>query len=54
LARFGYMGAAKAVMSFLGVEVGPVRLPNANLTTEQRASLRAGLEQLGFFDWVHS
>jgi N-acetylneuraminate lyase len=54
LARFGYMGAAKAVMSFLGVEVGPVRLPNANLTLEQRASLRAGLEQLGFFDWVHS
>jgi N-acetylneuraminate lyase len=52
LGGFGYIAAAKVVMGFLGVDVGPARLPNANLTTEQRAHLRAGLERLGFFDWV--
>lgn len=54
LAGFGYMGAAKAVMGFLGVDVGPARLPNANLTEEQRGRLRACLERLGFFDWVRA
>ncbi|QEL17962.1 dihydrodipicolinate synthase family protein [Limnoglobus roseus] len=52
LAGYGYMGAAKAVMGFLGVEVGPARLPNTNLTIEQTRSLRASLEELGFFHWV--
>lgn len=52
LAGFGYMGAAKALMSFLGVNVGPARLPNTNLTSPQNEQLRANLEQLGFFDWV--
>lgn len=54
LAGFGFIGAAKAVMGFLGVEVGPARLPNTNPTMEQRAKLRASLEQLGFFDWIDS
>lgn len=49
LAGFGYMAAAKATMEFLGVPVGPARLPNANLTGEQRTHLRNGLEALGFF-----
>lgn len=52
LAGFGYMGAAKAVMGFLGVDVGSARLPHTNLTAEQKDELRAGLERLGFFDWV--
>ncbi len=39
LAGYGYLGAAKTVMGFLGVEVGPARLPNANLTAEQRRTL---------------
>lgn len=52
LAGFGYLGAAKAVMGLLGVEVGPVRLPNANLTSEQRTRLQTSLERLGFFDWI--
>jgi N-acetylneuraminate lyase len=54
LAGFGYMAAAKAVMGFLGVEVGPARLPNTNLRPEQREPLRAGLDKLGFFDWVRT
>lgn len=52
LAGYGYMGAAKAVMKMVGVDVGPARLPNANLTPEQVAKLRGELEKLGFFDWV--
>jgi N-acetylneuraminate lyase len=52
LAGYGYMAAAKAVMGFLGVDVGPARLPNANLTAEQRDRLWGDLENLGFFDRV--
>ena len=51
LASYGYMGAAKATMSMLGVDVGPARLPNTSLTSEQQRSLRKDLETLGFFDW---
>jgi N-acetylneuraminate lyase len=52
LASFGYMGAAKATMKMLGVDVGPARLPNANLTAAQIKQLRHQLDSLGFFDWV--
>jgi N-acetylneuraminate lyase len=51
-AGLGYMGAAKAAMGMLGVNVGPARLPNQNLTPEQTSSLRGQLEGMGFFDWV--
>jgi len=54
LASRGYMGAAKATMKMLGVDVGPARLPNGSLNAEQQATLRADLEKLGFFDWVRS
>ncbi|HEY1378927.1 MAG TPA: dihydrodipicolinate synthase family protein [Gemmataceae bacterium] len=52
LSGFGYMAAAKAAMGFLGVDVGPPRLPFAPLTGESRDGLRAELERMGFFDWV--
>ena len=52
LASYGYMGAAKATMQMLGIDVGPARLPNTTLTTEQAAKLRGELEALGFFDWL--
>ena len=52
LSSFGYMAAAKAVMGFLGVDVGPPRLPNPSLTGEQRNRLRQSLERLGFFEWI--
>jgi N-acetylneuraminate lyase len=48
----GYMGAAKAVMGMLGVEVGPARLPNGTLDSAQQAGLRNELEKLGFFNWI--
>ena len=52
LAGYGYMGAAKALMQMLGVDVGPARLPNENPTAAQCTELRSRLEQLGFFQWV--
>jgi N-acetylneuraminate lyase len=52
LARYGYMAAAKTVMSFLGVEVGPARLPHGNLTDGQRNDLRRSLDEQGFFEWI--
>lgn len=52
LAGFGYLGAAKAVMTMLGVDVGPARLPNANLSPTQRTELQTALERLGFFEWI--
>ena len=54
LARHGYMGAAKATMSMLGVDVGPPRLPNDSLTADQQRTLRRELETLGFFDWIRA
>jgi N-acetylneuraminate lyase len=52
LAEFGYMAASKATLEFLGVDVGPARLPNANLTPEQRSRLAAALDRLGFDAWI--
>lgn len=49
---YGYMGSAKALMTMLGVDVGPARLPNEALTPDQYKDLQNRLEQLGFFDWI--
>jgi N-acetylneuraminate lyase len=52
LASHGYMGAAKAVMEMLGVEVGPPRLPCAALDASRTRALRAELERMDFFNGV--
>ncbi|NWG14355.1 MAG: dihydrodipicolinate synthase family protein [Acidobacteria bacterium] len=54
LSGYGYLGAAKAVMALLGVDVGPARTPNTNLAAAQVASLEKDLEQLAFFDRIRS
>lgn len=48
LSRYGYMAAAKYVMTCLGVPVGPARLPLGNLNDETKQSLRSELEAAGF------
>lgn len=53
LASHGYMGAAKAVMAMLGVEVGPPRLPCAALDAGQTRALHAELEEMDFFHGVN-
>ncbi len=52
LAARGYLASAKALMGMLGVDVGPVRLPNQSLTAVEVASLQAELERIGFFGWL--
>jgi N-acetylneuraminate lyase len=52
LARYGYLAASKATMGFLGIDVGPIRLPNSNLSVEQSRQLRDQLRDIGFFDWA--
>ena len=52
LAKGGFMASARCVLGLLGVPVGPPRLPHRPLDSNQEAVLRAGLEKLGFFDWL--
>lgn len=52
IGRYGYSAAAKAVMSLVGVDCGPPRLPLRALEGEQVAALRDDLERLGFFEWI--
>lgn len=52
IVKYGFIGATKAVMKMLGVDVGPARLPNVTLSEDQFASLRNELEKMGFFDWL--
>jgi N-acetylneuraminate lyase len=52
LGSFGYLGAAKALMEILDVPVGSARLPNSNLTADQKKELRGELETMGFFEWI--
>ncbi len=54
LVAHGFIGATKAVVGMLGVEVGPARLPLANPSPEGVTRLRAGLEGIGFFEWARA
>ena len=51
IAGTGYMGTAKALMSRLGVPVGPARAPFGNPTRDQVDALMARLAELGFGEW---
>ena len=48
MCRHGGMAANKAILSFAGVDCGPVRLPLRDLNAEQRKALRSDLEKAGF------
>jgi N-acetylneuraminate lyase len=52
LNRYGGLAAGKTVMKFLGADCGPVRLPLRALAPEDEASLRAGLDAIGFFRYA--
>lgn len=52
VAHYGYLGASKIVMTMLGVDVGPARLPLTTPNVDQIQRLRTDLEVLGFFDWL--
>jgi N-acetylneuraminate lyase len=52
IVRHGFIGSTKAIMTMLGVDVGPSRLPNPKLTVAGMESLRADLVKIGFFDSI--
>ena len=45
------MGCAKALMSHIGVPIGPARLPNSNPDAAAIKSMLAELAEIGFFAW---
>jgi N-acetylneuraminate lyase len=51
IAASGYMGTAKALVSRLGVPVGPARPPLDNPSAKQVDSLMDRLAALGFAEW---
>jgi N-acetylneuraminate lyase len=51
IASSGFMGTAKALMSRLGVPIGPARAPFGNPTRDQVDALMARLTELGFGEW---
>ena len=51
IAATGFLGTAKALMSRLGVPVGPARLPLGNPDTATVDRLIERLDALGFSDW---
>lgn len=50
--RYGAIGAAKATMKILGVDVGQPRLPLESLSRDLQDKFRSELEALGFFEWI--
>jgi N-acetylneuraminate lyase len=51
LQRYGGLAAGKAIMKFIGLDCGPVRLPMRTITAEAERRLRADLEVIGFFEF---
>jgi N-acetylneuraminate lyase len=51
IAATGFLGTAKALMTRLGVPVGPARLPMGNPTAPQFDAVFARLTELGFATW---
>ncbi len=49
---YGPRAAQKAIMSMVGPDCGPTRLPVAPLGAPQADALRHDLESIGFFEWI--
>jgi N-acetylneuraminate lyase len=47
MVRFGFLASAKEAMRMRGLEMGPARLPNANMNETKAREFRAELERLG-------
>ncbi|MCO8123576.1 dihydrodipicolinate synthase family protein [Stieleria sp. TO1_6] len=51
---FGPRAAQKAIMSMVGFQCGPPRLPIAALSDPAAKALQTELKSIGFFDWIKS
>jgi N-acetylneuraminate lyase len=52
LQKYSFLPAAKSVMSFLGIDCGPVRAPLSNLSKAEKSLLKAELQTLPAFTGV--
>lgn len=52
IASKGYMGSAKVIMGWHGVDLGPARLPMGNPSPAAQKELKDELTAIGFFDWA--
>jgi N-acetylneuraminate lyase len=51
MGKFGDAAAIKATMKIIGIDCGPCRLPQRNLSDKEYHQLRAELERIGFFNY---
>jgi len=54
LEKFGGLPAGKVIMRFIGIDVGPPRLPLSPLALDEERRLHRELSQIGFFDYASS
>jgi len=52
LEKFGGLPAGKAIMRFIGIDVGPPRLPLSPLPLDDERQLHRELTSIGFFDYA--
>lgn len=49
---YGGIAGQKAIMSLIGLDCGPSRLPNKALAPAHLATLKTELDTIGFFEWA--
>ena len=49
----GNVVGGKRIMKFLGLDLGPNRIPIQNITHEEETQLKADLEEIGFFEYCN-
>jgi N-acetylneuraminate lyase len=49
----GNVVGGKRIMKFLGLDLGPNRIPIQNITPEEETQMKADLEEIGFFDYCN-
>lgn len=49
--KYPFHSAMKVILGTMGVDCGPCRLPQNNLSNAQQIDLRRDLESISFFDW---
>jgi 4-hydroxy-tetrahydrodipicolinate synthase len=48
---YPFVPAIKQVLQWLDLPVGPAKFPDRCLNSEEQRTLKAGLTEIGFFDW---
>jgi dihydrodipicolinate synthase/N-acetylneuraminate lyase len=49
--NYPFVPAIKQIMCWLDLPVGPAKFPDRSLSLDEQKTLKAGLTEIGFFDW---